>query len=88
MSSHYDGLSCQTTQVSDRIRCDMVMVDRLTKSAHFLPYRLTASMEILGELYVTEIVRLHGIPPLIVLYRDRSLRLVSGKHCSRRWVLL
>ena len=43
-----------------------VIVDRLTKSAHFLPIRLDYSMDRLAELYMSEIVRLHGIPLSIV----------------------
>ena len=47
-----------------------VIVERLTKSAHFLPVRLDYSMDRLAELYVSEIVRLHGIPLSIVSDRD------------------
>ena len=47
-----------------------VIMDRLTKSAHFLPIRLDYSMDRLTELYVSEIVRLHGIPLSIVFDRD------------------
>ena len=47
-----------------------VIMDRLTKSAHFLPVRFDYSMDRLAELYVSEIVRLHGIPLLIVSDRD------------------
>ena len=47
-----------------------VIVDRLTKSAHFLPVRLDYSMDRLAELYVSEIVRLHGIPLSIVFDRN------------------
>ena len=47
-----------------------VIVDRLTKSAHFLPIRLDYSMDCLVELYVSEIVRLHGIPLSIVSDSD------------------
>ena len=47
-----------------------VIVDRLTKSAHFLPVRLDYSMDRLEELYVSEIVRLNGIPLSIVSDRD------------------
>jgi hypothetical protein len=43
------------------------VVDRLTKSAQFLPIRITDSLEKLAELYVREIVRLHGVPISIVL---------------------
>lgn len=42
----------------------------LTKSAHFIPYNMTYSMEKLSRLYLKEIVRLHGIPVTIVSDRD------------------
>ena len=47
-----------------------VIVDRLTKSAHFLPMRMTDSVDKLSRLYVREIVRLHGVPVSIVSDRD------------------
>ena len=47
-----------------------VIVDRLTKSGHFLLVRLDYSMDHLAEIYVSEIVRLHGIPLSIVSDRD------------------
>ena len=47
-----------------------VVVDRLTKSAHFLPVRNDYSLDKLAELYIKEIVRLHGIPISIISDRD------------------
>ncbi|KAM0017120.1 putative nucleotidyltransferase, Ribonuclease H [Helianthus debilis subsp. tardiflorus] len=47
-----------------------VIIDRLTKSAHFLPMKETFSMDQLAKLYVNEIVSLHGIPLSIVSDRD------------------
>ena len=47
-----------------------VIVDRLKKSAHFLPMKNSDSIEKLAELYVKEIVRLHGTPVSIVSNRD------------------
>ena len=47
-----------------------VIVDKLTKSAHFIPVRMDYSMDRLAELYVKEIVRLHGVPLSIVSDRD------------------
>ena len=47
-----------------------VIVDRLTKSGHFLPVRTKFSMDRLAELYINEIVRLHGVPVSIVSDRD------------------
>ncbi|XP_020549791.1 uncharacterized protein LOC110012040 [Sesamum indicum] len=45
-------------------------VAELTKSAHFLPIRQNDSLDKLAELYVSEIVRLHGIPTSIVSDTD------------------
>ena len=51
-------------------------MDRLTKSAHFfLPVGKKYSLDKLAELYVNEIVRLHGVPESIV--SDRDPRFVS-----------
>ena len=47
-----------------------VIVDKLTKSTHFIPVRMDYSMDRLAELYVEEIVRLHGVPLSIVSDRD------------------
>ena len=47
-----------------------VIVDRLTKSTHFLPMKNSESVEKLAELYVKEIVRLHGTPVSMVSDRD------------------
>ena len=47
-----------------------VIVDRLTKSAHFLVVRMTFTLEEFCRLYVREIVRLHGVPVSIVSDRD------------------
>ena len=55
-----------------------VVVDRLTKSAHFLPVRTDYSLDKLAELYIKEIVRLHGIPMSIISDRD-------SRFTSRFW---
>ena len=47
-----------------------VIVDRLTKLDHFIPVQIDYSMDRLAELYVDEIVRLHGVPLSIVSDRD------------------
>jgi len=52
--------------------CDAiwVVVDRLTKSAHFLPIKKTYPLNRLAKLYVEEMVRLHGVPSSIVSDQD------------------
>jgi hypothetical protein len=52
-----------------------VIVDRLTKVAHFLPVRTTYSSARLVELYMERIVSLHGVPKKIV--SDRGTQFTS-----------
>ncbi|GJZ34852.1 putative reverse transcriptase domain-containing protein [Tanacetum coccineum] len=47
-----------------------VIVDRLTKSAHFIPTKATDSMETLTRLYIKEIISRHGVPISIISDRD------------------
>jgi hypothetical protein len=55
-----------------------IVVDRLTKSAHFIPVAVSFNSERLARLYVQEIVRLHGVPKSITSDRD-------PKFTSRFW---
>ena len=43
-----------------------VIVDRLTKSAHFVPMNTRYLARRYAELYISQIVRLHGIPRTII----------------------
>ena len=58
-------------------RHDMVwvIVDRLTKSTHFLDVRMTFTLEELCRLYIREIVGLHGVP--VSILSDRDLRFMA-----------
>ncbi|GJT57003.1 reverse transcriptase domain-containing protein [Tanacetum coccineum] len=55
-----------------------VIVDRLTKSAHFLAIREDYSTEKLAKIYIDEIVARHGVPVSIISDRD-------GRFTSRCW---
>nr|GEV34596.1 putative reverse transcriptase domain, ribonuclease H-like domain, aspartic peptidase domain protein [Tanacetum cinerariifolium] len=56
-----------------------VIMDRLTKSAHFLPMHEDYKMDRLARLYLNEIVTRHGVP--ISIISDRDSRFTSRK-CS------
>jgi hypothetical protein len=47
-----------------------VVVNRLTKSAHFIPVRVEDTMDKLARLYVQNIVHLYGVPSAIILDSD------------------
>ena len=57
-----------------------VIIDKLTKSAHFLPIRLNYSMDRLDEINVSEIVLLHGIPLSVVSDHDPQFTLRFWKE--------
>jgi transposase InsO family protein len=52
-----------------------VIVDRLTKTAHFIVVHTTYSMQQYAELYMDQIVRSHGIPKTII--SDRGTQFVA-----------
>ncbi|GKE85891.1 putative reverse transcriptase domain-containing protein [Tanacetum coccineum] len=58
-----------------------VIVDRLTKSAHFLPIREDYKMEKLTGIYINEIIARHGVPVSITSDRD-------GQFASHLWQAL
>jgi transposase InsO family protein len=55
--------------------CLCVIVDRLTKVAHFIPIKTTCSGPQLAKLYMSWIVCLHGVPKKIV--SDRGAQCTS-----------
>ncbi|XP_020532207.1 uncharacterized protein LOC110008552, partial [Amborella trichopoda] len=65
----------RTTGMYDSV---WVVVDRFTKSAHFLPVKVTYTVDQYADLYVKEIVRLHGVPKSIVSDRDPKF---TSKFC-------
>ncbi|GJU59566.1 putative reverse transcriptase domain-containing protein, partial [Tanacetum coccineum] len=65
----------RTSSEHDTIR---VIVDRLTKSAHFLPMREDYKMERLARLYLNDMVARHGVSILIISDRD-------SRFTSRFW---
>jgi transposase InsO family protein len=52
-----------------------VVVDRLTKVAHFIPVKTTYTSAILAKIYMNQIVCLHGVPKSIV--SDRGTQFTS-----------
>jgi hypothetical protein len=61
-----------TSQKHDSI---CVIVDRLTKIAHFLPVHTTYTAKKYAEVYLDQIVRLHGVPKTII--SDRGAQFIA-----------
>ena len=65
-----------------------VIMDHLTKFAHFLPVDIRYSAKKYAKLYFNQIVTLHGVPLLSSLIEDQSLSLVSGSNSRNVLVLV
>ena len=63
----------RTTKLHDSI---MLVVDKLTKAAHFIPLKTTHKAADVADIFIKEVARLHGIPKMIV--SDRDLKFTSN----------
>ncbi|KAD5318376.1 hypothetical protein E3N88_18322 [Mikania micrantha] len=65
--------------------CDTiwVIVDRLTKSAHFLRIRETDKLDKLTQIYLKEVVTRHGVPTTIISNRDSRFTLHFWKSLHK-----
>ena len=57
----------------------MVVVDKLTKTSHFIPIKSTYKTDAIAKIFMKEIFRLHGLPKAKVSDRD-------PKFTSNFWV--
>lgn len=62
----------------------LVVVDRLSKYAYFLPPKHPYSARTVAEVFIREIVRLHGVPQSIVTDRDPLFLSMFWKELFKR----
>ncbi|WMV46374.1 hypothetical protein MTR67_039759 [Solanum verrucosum] len=60
-----------------------VIIDRMTKSAHFIPVKVSLSTEDYAKLYIREIVRLRGVSLSIISDRGPYLLHTFGSHSKK-----
>ena len=56
----------------------MVVVDKLTKAAHFIPVKSTHKTDDIAKIFMNVILKLHGFPKAIVF--DRDVKYTSNFH--------
>ena len=66
MGGHQYGFYRWLTQHFSEACSIWVIVDRLTKTAHFIPVNTTYTAKKYAEIYLDQIIRLHGIPKTII----------------------
>jgi hypothetical protein len=65
-----------------------VIVDRFTKSAHFILVNTRYDVQKYAEIYVTHVLCLHGVLKMIISDRGHSLSLAFGSNCTCPWGLI
>ena len=63
----------------------MVVVDKLTKAAHFIPVKPTHKTDDIVKILM-DIFKLHGLPKAIVSDRDVKFTSNFGRGCLQIWV--
>jgi len=58
----------------------MVVIDNLSKSAHFIPIKSTFKDINIAEISMKEIFRLHGIPKMVISDRDIKFTSIFSKE--------
>jgi len=66
---------------SQRHNAILVVVDKLTKSTHFIPVRDTYEVADIARVFINEIIRFHGVPKNIISDRD-------SRFTSRFWICM
>jgi hypothetical protein len=60
----------------------MVVVDRLTKYAHFIPIMHPYTAHSIAHTFFSNVVKLHGLQKSIVSDQDRIFTSLFGENCS------
>ncbi|WVZ89627.1 hypothetical protein U9M48_036006 [Paspalum notatum var. saurae] len=69
------GLHCRIASHTKGYDSIWVIIDRFTKSAHFIPVKTTYRAKQYAELYISRIVSLHGVP--LTITSDRGSLFLS-----------
>ena len=74
MGTHHYGFHHRSSLYYKGKPCSLVIIDHLTKSAHFIPFRMGQSTKVLVDKFMRKIVRLHRVPFSIVSDRNTRFR--------------
>jgi hypothetical protein len=66
MGRYQYGFHCGLPKTAKGFDSIWVIIDRLTKIAHFLPVKMDHPVVVYAQLYIARILSLHGVPKMIV----------------------
>jgi hypothetical protein len=81
MGIHFYGFFVGFPFKSHRHNAILVIVDKLTKSAHFISFRDTYTVIDVAHVFVSGVIHFHGLPKKIISDRD-------SRFTSRFWKIL
>ena len=61
----------------------MVVVDKLSKAAHFIPIKTTYKAANIADIFLKQIFRLHEVPKVIISDRDPKFTETFGSLCLK-----
>jgi hypothetical protein len=62
----------------------LVVVDRLTKYAHFIGIKRTNSAKQIAEIFCKNVYKLHGFPKSLLVIEMQNLKVISGRNSSNK----
>lgn len=72
MGEDHHGLIKKLSNTARGFDVIRVIVNRLTKSVHFIDIQERSSVKKLAHIYILEVVALHGVPTSVISDRDVS----------------
>jgi hypothetical protein len=63
----------------------MVVVDRFSKMAHFIPTKENATAQETSRLFFTHVFKHHGLPRTLCQIETQSSQTNFGKPCGSAW---
>jgi hypothetical protein len=63
----------------------VVVVDRFSKMAHFIPTKDSAMAQETRRLFFSHMFKHHGLPKDIMLNQDQSSQASYGERCGNAW---
>ena len=86
MGSYFHGFYYKISNELEEKCFHLVVVDKLTKESHFIPVKSTYKSDVIANIFMKEIFKLHGFPKAIISNKNTKLLPIFGRGCLQIWV--